>query len=414
MLFPFASLAAAKGELRLTPGAAVEKALSSNPHLLAAELEVKRAKVQLFWEGRLDNPELELAAASDALAKTDGESLFEVAFIQNFPLSSRLRDAVELRRVGVALAEAEVRERKRGLAREVRGACAELAAVAGKVALYEKLVALNAEIETFLQSAAERGEASPLDVTGTKLAGRVLQREAKAAAAEANSHGSKLRGLLGLGADQELEIAGGAALPDAAPAATMSRDAVLAKRPDYQAALIRGDVARAELALAKAESLEDLALKIFAERERSVDDPGGLGSNTLIGVGVTIPLPLRKKNEPAIESAQIGIDQAKLTAEGVALQIENELAGALTARMTAYAAAREAAGEILDLADQNLKDFRDAYVEGQAEFVQVQRAQEQKLELEKAALELAREYHLADAAVKHAAAADVPEKITSK
>ena len=68
--------------------------------------------------------------------------------------------------------------------------------------------------------------------------------------------------------------------------------------------------------------------------------------------------------------------------------------------------ATEATGEILEIAAENLKGFQDAYTAGQASFVQVQRAQEQMLDLEKASLELAREYHLAAAAVQYVTAAD--------
>ena len=402
------------GELRLTPDAAVSRALSSNIHLRAAELAVRQAKVQLFWEGRLDNPVLELAAATDTFGRAEGEAVFEIAYVQKYPLTSRLRDAVELRRVEVALAEAEIGERRRALAREVRAACVELAVAEREAGLYGRMVELNTGITEFLEAAAKVGEASALDVAGTRLAGKVMERGGKAADAERMAWLAKLRPLLGLGADARLDIETSLALPDTAPAMRLPRQQMLARRPDYQAALVRGDVARAELALAKANGLEDLALKFFAERERSVDAPEGLEGTTMIGVGISIPLPIRKKNEAQIESAEIGIDRSNLEAEALGLEIESELAAALAARSAAYEAAQEASGEILELADANLRGFREAYGVGQAGFVQVQRAQEQKLEIEKTALDLAREYHLADAAVKHAAASDVKNQTVSK
>jgi outer membrane protein TolC len=414
LLAPTVAITATAETLRLTPEEAVAKATSSNLHLRAAELEVKRARARLFWEGRLDNPELELAAATDGFGRAEGEALFEIAFVQRFPLTSRLKDAVELRRVEVALAEAEVSEMRRDLAYEVRKACVESAAARRETVLFEKLRATNAELAVFLKDAVGRGEASPLDLAGVDLAGRALTREAVAAKTRATQTLFRLRQHLGLTPDAEIEVAGGLGLPKGAPAKLMARDEVLARRPDYQVALVKGDVAKAELALAKAESLEDLALGFFAERERSVDAPGGLEGNTMIGVKASIPLPLRKKNEAEIASAEIGIDQAKLTVEGTALEIENELAAALEQRLAAYAAAREGSGEILELAEQNLNDFREAHASGQASLQQVQRAQEQKLELEKSALELERDYHLADAEVRHSAALDVQAKTTSK
>ena len=392
--------------LSLDAEAAVARALRANKHLGAAELEVKRARVQLYWEGRLDNPEFELSAAGDSFGRAEGESSFEVAFVQKFPLTSRLRDAKALRRVGVALAQAEIDGRRRKLANEVRVACIEVAAAAREADLYRQLADLNDGIASFLVDAAARGEASPLEVAGARLAGKALQREAKASVAERRRWLGELRPLLGLGSDVALRIEGDLALPSGAPSRRFDRAAVLSRRPDHLTALMRGNVARAELVLARSSSLGDLAVRLFAERERSIDRPGGLEGNTLVGVGLSIPLPLRKRNEAAIESAEIGIRQSELDADAVALEIESEVAVALARRWSAFEVAGEASGEILELAEKNLEGYRQAYATGQAGFTEVQRAQEQQLELERSALELLREYQLADAAVTYAAAED--------
>ena len=388
------------------PDAAVARALSANKHLHAAQLELQRAHVQLYWEGRLDNPELEFSAANDTFGNGEGEATLEISFIQKFPLTSRLRNAKELRRVQVALAHAEIDERRRTLAHQVRSACIEYAAARGKISLYSQLARTNEEIASFLSTVAERGEASQLDVAGARLSGNSLHRESKAATAESERWLGRLRSLLGLKADADLTLNVDLNLPANPPSAGLNIGTVLTRRPDYRATLIGSNVARAELTLAEASSLEDLAVKLFAEHERTTDEPGGLDDNTMIGLGFSFPLPLRRRNQPAIESARIDIAQRRLQSDAMALKIENEIAVALATRITAFEAARDASGKILELADSNLQGYRDAYSTGHATYIQVQRALEQKLELEKAALELAREYHLADIALKYTAATD--------
>ena len=73
----------------------------------------------------------------------------------------------------------------------------ELAAAGMEVELYTQLVEINRSIAEFLSSAAERGEASRLDVAGARLAGKALEQKSKAAGAAAERWRGELRPLLG-------------------------------------------------------------------------------------------------------------------------------------------------------------------------------------------------------------------------
>ena len=55
---------------------------------------------------------------------------------------------------------------------------------------------------------------------------------------------------------------------------------------------------------------------------------------------------------------------------------------------------------MLTLAEENFSEFQKAYQQGQASLLQVQRAQEQQLELEAAAVEAIAEYYRADAQLR--------------
>ena len=78
------------GELvGITRTSGIELAFQNNRELAVASLEVKRAASRQRWSGRLENPELEVALNGDGIGLDEGESNFEVAISQKFPLTAR-------------------------------------------------------------------------------------------------------------------------------------------------------------------------------------------------------------------------------------------------------------------------------------------------------------------------------------
>ena len=125
-----------------------------------------------------------------------------------------------------------------------------------------------------------------------------------------------------------------------------------------------------------------------------------LERNTLVGVGISIPLPLRKRNQQAIEEAKIDIEKANRARAAKAYEIHTELRKALVARRAAFELVNSATGETLSLAKKNFEDFQAAQRDGLASPLQVQQAQTQLLQLEKSALQLRKDYELLDAEVR--------------
>lgn len=390
--------------MKLTIDQAIELALETNRDLRIAALQIDRAKSRLRWSGRLDNPELEFSGTNDSIGLDDNEATYEVAFSQRFPVTSRLKDERNLRGVQVLLAEAELAERRRQLAYEVDLIATDLLALQLKAAQQRQLSDLNDEITEFLRGRAAAGEVSPLDVNQSLLTGKSLARAGAALEAQARQDEMRLVRKIGLDPGRTIELTQSLSFPANRPAVGLATDPILARRPDHAAALIVADVADAELALAHSNRLEDVAVKLFLERDNAVDEPSGLERNTFAGIGFSIPLPLRKRNQDGIELAEIGIDAADKAIDASAFEIRSEVAAALQTRLSAWSLAKEASSEILVLAEKNLADFRRAYENGQASLLQVQRAQEQLLELQTARTDFERDYFIADAAVRFATA----------
>lgn len=119
---------------------------------------------------------------------------------------------------------------------------------------------------------------------------------------------------------------------------------------------------------------------------------------------------MRKPHGAALAEAAVAIARAKTAQEAGVFAIQSEVHATLEARATAHTLAREATGELLTLAQKNLEDTTRAYRSGEVSFLQVQRAQEQLLQLDTSSAELLQAYLEADARVRFATA-DYPIKL---
>jgi cobalt-zinc-cadmium efflux system outer membrane protein len=384
----------------LSRDGAIQSAFSNNREISIAALEIKRALSKLKWSGRLDNPELEIEATSDEPGNDEDEGSFTVGFTQNFPLTAKLKHERNLRHYQVILAEAEIAERRRELSGKVDAAIVELMTTRAKIEVSNQLVALNKKMVDFLKTQVEQGVVSSLDVMQATLSGRTLEQQSKLLVAEAKQNRLALNKIIGLDPETDLVINSSFSLPGSKPGIDVALQTVLQQRPDYVLSLAKIDETQAAITLEEAKRWEDVSLKLFVEQDDAVDEPEGFDGNTFAGVGISIPLPLRNRNQEGIEQARINHEAASKSVDAARFEIRAECEEAFHQRTDAWRLAREASGEILGLAEKNLEEFRKAYQQGQASLIQVQRAQEQVLELKTGSLELVAEYHRANAAVR--------------
>lgn len=380
---------------------AISLALANNRDLKIATLEIERAKTRVRWSGRLENPELQLSVNDDGVGRDEGEGNYEVAFSQRFPLTAKLKRETGLRKYQVILAEAEIAERRRELAGEVDRAFVELLATREKIRIGRKSAALNKEILTFLEEKVKLGEVSKLDAIQANLNGRTIAQEVDLLVTLEQQQRLLLNQLLGLNATSDLRLEGNLDIPGSRPAEHADLEAILQHRPDYILALAKTDESRAAIALEEAKRWEDIALRVFVEGEAAEDDPTGIERNTFAGIGVSIPLPFRNRNQNGIAQAKIDAEAATKGVDAAQFNIRAECEVAYRRRLDSWELASEAGGELLALAETNLAEFRNAYERGEATLIQVQNAQEQVLKLQSTATTFLSDYHLAEARVRY-------------
>ena len=379
---------------------AIRMAFLHNRDLRVTEPSVEQAKRRLLLSGRLSNPKLEVSSKGDAFGNNQNEGNFEVAIRQSFPISSRLRRERELRKRQVNSAEAELAKHGWRLAAEVDETVIGLIAAKERTEGQRSIIKINAEIVNFIQKQVVIGEASPLDLSQAKLTGRTLEQAETELTSNEKQESIKLKQLLGIEPDDDLSLEKKLELPAEEPKRQMSLEEILERRADYALAMARADATYAALNLEKSKRIPDVEVSVFLERERSFFPTDGLSHNTIAGLGVSIPIPFRQKNADTMEQARFDRIKAERKSQALRFRVRNEYAQALRATRDAWRLAKEASGEILQLAEKNLADFQSAYRKGQTSLLRVQRAQEQLLAQKNAALEAIVNFHLTKARLR--------------
>ena len=374
----------------------IRLALINNKSIVLSSLEIERAKSLLRWSGRLDNPELEFSGGKDNLGLNEGENSFKITFAQKYPFTTRLRDEKNLRRAQVVMAEAKLVEHQRQLAAEVAEIFLNQVASQRRNLHQREHAQLQISMANLLRTLEKRGEASMLDLAQAELEVRHIEQKGLIFEAGLHRHRLQLNQILGLKPESQTTVNHSLSLPSKAPNQRIPLTNILRRRPDHVLALSSIDTAGMALNLEKAKRWEDIVLRVFVEKERSTDEPIGLENNTFGGIGFSIPLPLRQKNEGGIEQAEIDGRIAQQVAAALRFNIQAEYESAYRQRLDAWQIAFDANNKILQLAKKNYDNFRMAYLDGQVSLLEVQRAQEKLMELEHDALEATIQYHQAE------------------
>lgn len=393
LLILYAPMAQAKssGALQLTSSDAVALALRENPSLGAARATIQEASAYSRYSGRLDNPELSLEYALDKAFNNEGEYAYSIGFEQRFPVTNRLKLLRHVSALEVQLAESELRNRQRLLIRDVELALDTITSLDDRLSLLNEVIELQESFTTFLEKRIQNGEASTLDLNQVRVTQFAVKQDIQSLTKERHTAMGELRSLLGIPQDVEIEILPGQSGQDVLPDMTNLSGELMEVHPEYQFKTLLAEIAQGQTAVAKAERWADIAVEIFFEEERAVDEPIGRETVRFFGIGVSIPLPLNDKNRGEIEARRLRERKIYHETTALKLRLENEAnalrqnAEATHLQLTEY---RESA---LGLVEQNLEEINRAYAAGQVDLGEVFRVQEQRLEIKTAQVALRHE-----------------------
>lgn len=289
LIFPASlALTAPDSSLKITSRDAVALALQKNQSLQAARATIDKAGALSQYAGRLDNPELKLGYSSDHAFNDEGEKSYTIGFEQRFPVTNRLKLLRNVSAIEVKLAEAELRNQERLLIRDVESATELISSLNQRRSHLDGMVRLQEDFAVFLKNRIEKGEASTLHLNQVQVSLFSVKQEIQNLTKKRNRALGSLRSLLGLEPGIEVEILAEQAQLTSLPEMMALDGEDLRSHPEYQLKASLAEIARGQTALSKAKHWADIAVEIFFEEERGVDEPSGLGRDRFFGIGVSI------------------------------------------------------------------------------------------------------------------------------
>jgi copper/silver efflux system protein len=375
----------------LTADEAVTYALAHNGELEAARKEIDAAKAMVKQARLRANPKLDVEGTRQIPPGKDN-SIMAGAML---PLELGGRRPA---RIAVAEREVEVRERElanreRLLAGEIRMKFGEALAQAMKLSFTDEAVEANQQSFNLIAAKVVEGATPPLEQNMALVELNRLKSMRETVAAKVEVLLFELRNLLGMTPEQPLRLKGDFDhLIDQLPPVSEATAQALRERPDVQAFRSNETLAEARIEQARSEGRLDASLIAGYERMNSsfpvfgVNEHGQLQPVQdvfhFLNFGISLDLPIRNKNQGAIEAAIADSAAAKSRREFSELTVRREVASAYAQYDRAVRAEEIFRVGARDPAKANLEVVRQTYELGSKTLLDFIGEQRRFIELE--------------------------------
>jgi cobalt-zinc-cadmium efflux system outer membrane protein len=367
----------------------VERALRENPELQAAHAEVEAARGRLLQAELRPNPMLDVGVQQSVIGP-DHNVMVGVTL----PLDLNRRQAG---RLGVAerelaLKQAQVAERERGLRAEVRLKAGELLAARRNLRITEELLEANRQALGLIRERVRRGGAPSLDENMMLVEVNRLDSSREMLESRVEVLRLQLKTLLGLEPETPLFVGGDLRLPPVKHTREKGVTQALSMRPDLLAARAEMDMAGAKVRKEEAEGRWDASVNVGYMRQDFGYDLSGLTERGelrpitdvfhYVGGGITVTLPVRNRNQGNIAAA---FAEAKATGrrlEAATLMVRQEVSAGFTQQEAAERALSTYTRGVWEVARKNLQVVRQAYELGRHPLLDVIAEQRRYIEVE--------------------------------
>jgi outer membrane protein, heavy metal efflux system len=391
----------------------VLRALPRNGDLLAAQQQVAAARGSLTQAGLRANPSLELSGMQE-VAGSDNN--FMVGGTVPLELFGRRERRVEVARADVLTSQFEAAQRERQLRLDIELKVGDVLAALRNLQFTEELAALNRHAVELVRARVEKGSGTPLEWNMQRVElSRIL-------ATQADLEGKlgvnllELKSLVAMKPEEPLQVKG-TLEPEPFPLtleAATSR--ALQKRPDLLAMRASETAAAAKLKQARVEARPDASLNANYQRMdfgfgvNGILPGGGLrrvqGIFNEVTVGVSLALPVRNRNQGAIESAVALREAAHRRREYAELIVEREVAAVFLSHQKARQGLDIYREGVREQARQNLDVVRKVYELGRTNYMDVIAEQRRYVDVETGYTEALQRYYQASVRLCAAVAGD--------
>ena len=349
----------------------VRRALTANTELAASRLDIERARGRLQQAALRPNPAVDFEQTTGRLTGSTGERETTIGFALPLEFGGKRERRIDLARAELSAAEAEVADRERRLAAEVRSAYAEAMAALRELEITENLNSLDTQTGRIIQARVTEGESAPIEFNLLRV--EIERLTARRAIVEGRLEVAMLRlkNITGMPATESLRLRedlASPAFPDPPASLETAVDIALRMRPDLRLARLTEEVAQAGLRLARAQATPDVTAFSKYTMNRSVFDntPVGVLSDRdrLLSFGVSISIPLFNKNQGAKAEAEAAISQSRRRREFAEALVRSEVASAYARYHAAQSAMDTLREGVLARSQQNIQAVRGAYEVG--------------------------------------------------
>ncbi len=374
----------------MTADEAVAFALENNGELAAARKEIEAARA-LVKQARLKpNPSVEFSR-QEQIGGGDNDTM--IAGSLPLELGGRRKARINVAIAELNLREKEVANRERLLAAEVRAKFGEALAQTLKLKLVEDLLETALSGYRLVQARVAEGKTAPLEENMTLVEVNRLRSVRETEAGKTEIAFLELRNLLGMKPEEPLRLRGDFKdlLTPLLPVFEATEQA-LRERPDLLGVRAMETLATAQIEQARAAGKLDASASLgygrnnFGFPVNGITDTGQLRPVQdvfhSLRFGITLEIPVRNRNQGAVEAAAANLDAAVKRSEFAELTVRREVAAAYTRYRSAARAMEIFRVGVRDQANTNLGVVRQTYELGARNLIDYLVEQRRFIELE--------------------------------
>lgn len=387
----------------LTLDTAWTLAEQANPQLRKAQAALDAARGELKDASGLlfNNPSIAYEARRRTLFQTGqpdtARSEWGGGLSQTFEIAGQQGYRREAARTGLSALEQELAEVRRRVRAEVESRFVEVLALQGRIETEQRTLELIERNTELARKRVEAGEDNKLD-------GNLAAIDAERARNQLSILREQLiRARAGLAAllqlpEQELPTVAGELMP---PESHYTLDDLLASissRPAVRALDLREQSARNRLDLERAARSPDVTIGLSTSREAAID-----GNDTIAALGISLPLPLFRRNDAAIGRASTELTQAQIEKATVARDARATVVAAWQRRESLRNRAKRLAEAVRPKLEENLSLSQRAFKDGEIALPQLLLVQRQSIDAQRDLLEAELELRLTQIELEYAA-----------
>ncbi|HLG16979.1 MAG TPA: TolC family protein [Blastocatellia bacterium] len=347
----------------------VRRALAGNVELAAARLDIERARARLRQAGLRPNPAIEFEQTTGRLTGSAGERDTTIGFALPLELGGKRQRRIDVARAELEAAEAEVADRERRLAAEVRTAYAVATAALRELETTESLNNVDLQTARVIEARVIEGESAPLELNLLRVEVDRLRSRRALVEGRLQTALLRLKTLAGIPPAEPLRLSEDLAaplIPEPPPSLDAAVDIALRTRPDLRLARLTEEVAQAGLRLAHSQALPDVtAIGRYSLSHSVTDLPPPLAPfpdrDHLLTFGVSIGIPVFNRNQGARADAAAAIAQTRKRREFLETVVRSEVASAFARYEAAGSALATFEQGVLARSMQNIISIRGAY-----------------------------------------------------